>query len=496
MLAHEAELDAAYFAGLHLRGRVASINHFNGLHGEFAAEASGQGAARFATEEDYRDGLARMDGFARWCDDAIRALEAGRRTGFVQPRLVVDRMLGQIDALLATSADASPFLQPVVRFPSGVPATAHDTLRADYARRTVRVVYPAYTRLRDYLRRYAARYARATVGLGSVEGGLALYRFLARQHTSTAADLESIHAIGLAEVARIRDEIDHVRRDLGDRGSFDSFLQATRTDPSRRFADRESILAAFEQARARIEPSLARLFSRQPKAPYEIRAVPAFLEKTAAAAAYQPPTPDGARPGVFWVNTSNPTDRLNLQVVTTSLHEAAPGHHFQLALMLELPPLPAFRRFYMGTAYVEGWGLYAESLGVEAGLFDDPWQRIGHLSLDMMRACRLVLDTGIHAFGWSRERAIAYMLANAVLSEIEATAEVERYIAQPGQALGYKIGQLRIRDARRRAELELGDAFDVRRFHDEVLLDAAMPIEVLERKLERWTALGGPARTE
>jgi uncharacterized protein (DUF885 family) len=296
-----------------------------------------------------------------------------------------------------------------------------------------------------------------------------------------------IHSIGLSEVARIRGEMSKVQTKLGIPGDLKQFFIALDSDGSQYFTKGADLLAAHREIKAKIDAKLPTLFSDFPKADYQIREVEAFRAQSSAGAFYQQPSADGTRPGIFYVNTYNLKAQPKFGMTTLSLHEASPGHHFQITIQQEITDLPRFRRFLIGyTAYVEGWALYSESLGTEMQLFDDPYQYFGHLNDEMLRAMRLVVDTGLHTMNWTREQAIAYMLENSYMAPTDAEAEVERYIANPGQALGYKIGQLRIRELRTHAEKALGSKFDVKQFHSQVLRDGALPIDVLGAKIDRW----------
>jgi uncharacterized protein (DUF885 family) len=319
-------------------------------------------------------------------------------------------------------------------------------------------------------------------------GGPALYRYLIAKMTTTEMEPQPIHALGLAEVARIQAGMERVREQVGFQGTRQAFARFMTTDP--RFAppSREAMRESFRQIDGRVRAVVGREFARVPRSPLEIRPVPSFKEKSSAAGSYEQGTPDGTRPGVFYYNAYDLAARYTWGYETLFLHEAIPGHHYQVMLAIENAALPPFQRFGGNTAYVEGWALYTESLGPTFGLFTDPYQLYGHYNDEMLRAMRLVVDTGIHALGWSRDQAIAYMLDNLAMSRTDATAEVERYIAIPGQALAYKLGQLTIRRLRTEAEQALGSKFDPREFHSQVLDSGALPLEVLERKIRDWIA--------
>jgi len=406
--------------------------------------------------------------------------------GIVHPRVVMAKVVPQLDALIAVDTETSVFHGPVEMIPRDWPAADRFRLKVAIGILIEEDLNPAYARLRDFIRDEYLPACRETVGWSSLPGGAEWYASEVRRHTTTALSPAEIHAIGLAEVARIRAGMEQVMREVGFKGTLAEFFRYVQREPAFYFASPADVLTAFERLKKQIDAELPRLFSVTPKADYEVRAVEAFRAASAAGGSYQGPSADGARPGIFYVNTYNLKAQPIYGIETLSLHEAAPGHHFQVSIQQELTGLPRFRRFEGNVAYDEGWALYSESLGRELGLFSDPMQWYGRLSDEMLRAMRLVVDTGLHAEGWSRERAIRYMQDNSSLAASDVEAEVERYIVMPGQALGYKIGDLRIQALRRRAEESLGSRFDVREFHAAVLTDGALPMDVLEKKIERW----------
>jgi uncharacterized protein (DUF885 family) len=395
-------------------------------------------------------------------------------------------MIEQLNNQLKQGPAESSFLGPVRAFPDAIPAGERTRLTAAYRASLHTGLRPALTRLRDFLRDEYLPAAREGVGLLSMKGGPELYRHLVRSTTTLDMAPEQIHQLGLSEVARIRGEVDKVRREVGFRGNLPAFFNSLRTDPKLKPKSREALTKGYYDIGKRVDAELPRFFSVMPKARLEIRPYEPFREKFEAGGSYESGTPDGARPGVFYFNAYDLPSRTTPGMTTLYLHEGAPGHHFQISLAQENEALPAFMRFGGNTAYAEGWALYAETLGYDMGLYKDPYQRFGTLSDEMLRAMRLVVDTGIHAKGWSRERAIAYMLANSDMGRTDATAEVERYIAIPSQALAYKLGALTIQRLRAKAEAELGPRFDIRAFHDQVLNTGALPLSVLEQKIDRW----------
>jgi len=485
----QRDIDRRGLSGSLLRADQAmAINHFYGVHTGYAQLSSGQGSAPFRTLKDYEDGLSRLRQMPAIFDRVAARLKRGAREGQVQPRLIMNNVLEQLDALLAPGLEGSDFFAPAKAFPDTVPAADQARLRAAYAEAVGDGVLPALGRLRDYIRVEYLPQARDSVGLRDMKGGPELYRYLVEVNTTTAIDPEEVHRIGLSEVARIQAEIGEVMRKVGFSGTMRAFFDHIRTDPKFRPASKQAMIDGFGAIGERVAPQLPRLFGHIPKSRLEIRPTPELTEKGAARGSYDSGTPDGSRPGVFYFNTYDLPSRSIPGMETLYLHEGAPGHHFQIMLAAENEALPAFQRFGGNNAFVEGWGLYAESLGPELGMYADPYQYFGYLDSELFRAIRLVVDSGIHAKGWTRDQSIDYILANSSRGRSNATAETERYIAIPGQALGYKMGQLKIRAARTRAEQALGPKFDIREFHDQVLMTGALPLDVLDAKIDRWIA--------
>jgi uncharacterized protein (DUF885 family) len=465
------------------------VKQTGGLPTMMPALGSGTNAQPFVTVQDYENWLQRLDGFVVWMDQAIVNMREGVTQGVVQPRPVMEKVLPQLDGMIVAKAEASPFYQPIARFPDTVPVADRDRLTAAYKTAIEDQVVPAYRRMRDYVRDEYLPKTRKSVAWAALPDGKAWYQFQVQEHTTTDMTPEEIHGLGLSEVARILGEMDNVRRQVGFKGDLPAFFHHLESDPQFYFTKGADLIDAYRQLKLRIDAALPRLFAVFPKADYQIREVEAFRAQSAAGASYQRASEDGSRPGIFYVNTYNLKAQPRFGMETLSLHEASPGHHFQGSIQQELTSLPKFRRFVGGyTAYNEGWALYSESLGRELGMFTDPYQWFGRLNDEQLRAMRLVVDTGLHALGWSREQAIQYMLANSTLAETDVVSEVERYIAWPGQALGYKVGDLRIQGLRRKAQAELGDKFDVRDFHREVLCDGSVPMSVLDAKIARWVA--------
>ncbi len=465
------------------------INQAGSLLTVMPALGSGTNAQPFETVADYEDWLRRLDGLIVWMDQAIVNMREGATRGVVQPRAVMDKVLVQLDAMVVPQAQDSQYYAPIRAFPASFSATDRERLTAKYTSKLDDSLLPAYQRLRDFVRDEHLPHTRSSVAWTALPDGQAWYAYYVQEHTTTNLTPDEIHALGLGEVKRILGEMDNVRQQVGFKGNLEAFFTFLETDPQFYFTRGSDLLDGYRALKTRIDAALPRLFSVLPRADYEVREVEAFRAQSAAGAYYQQPSADGSRPGVFYVNTYNLKAQPKFGMETLSLHEASPGHHFQVSIQQELDGVPRFRRFGGDyTAYVEGWALYAESLGKELGLFTDPYQWYGRLNDEQLRAMRLVVDTGLHAKGWTREQAIKFMLDNSTMAESDVISEVERYIAWPGQALGYKVGDLRIQGLRRKAEQALGPKFDLRDFHREVLSDGAVPMDVLEAKVERWIA--------
>ncbi len=464
------------------------IDHFYGFQVFMPDVASGEGAAPFKTVADYDNNLKRLGGFVVYLDRAVARMREGLRDGVTNPKLVMQNVVGQLDALIAQGVEGSTYYKPATKFPAAIPAADQARLKSAYAAFIRDKLIPAHQRMRDFLKTSYLPKARTSVGLSQMPGGAALYAYLVASTTTTSMTPDAIHALGLSEVDRIQANMRKVMAQTGFKGTLPEFFVFMRTDPQFAPASAVAMREAFEAIDKKLADTLPRDFTTFPKSPLEIRPVPAYKEKTDAAGSYNAGTPDGSRPGVFFYNAYDLPSRFTWGFETLFLHEGRPGHHFQISLAQENASLPPFQRFGGNTAYAEGWALYAESLGPELGLFTDPYQLYGHYNDEILRAMRLVVDTGIHAKGWSRDRAIQYMLDNSAMGKTDATAEVERYIAIPSQALAYKVGALTIQRLRKKAEVALGTRFDVRDFHAQVLMSGALPMAVLEAKIDRWIA--------
>jgi uncharacterized protein (DUF885 family) len=479
----------ASLEGAKFPGELAPINQFQSLPTLMPVLGSGSSAQPFATAADYDRFLKRMRDYIVWSDQAIANMRKGLAQNLTYPRVLMERVLPQLKELIVADPETSLFYTPLKKFPDAVAAADRTRLQTAYRDAITKEINPAYQRLHDFIRDEYLKGARTQVGWSNVPNGRAWYAYLARLSTTTDLSPDTIHELGLKEVARIRSEMEQVKQQVGFKGDLAAFFKFLQEDPQFYFDNEAALLQGYRDLKKNIDARLPKLFADFPKADYEVRAVEAFRAQSSAGGFYQAPSADGSRPGIFYVNTYNLKAQPKFGMETLSLHEAAPGHHFQVAIQQELEEIPRFRRFGTGyVAYQEGWALYAESIGKELGMFTDPYQYYGRLADEMLRAMRLVVDTGLHTRNWTREQSIKYMLDNSSMAPSDAESEVERYIAIPGQALGYKIGQLRIRELRNKAQAALGSRFDVREFHSVVLRDGSLPLEVLEAKIDRWIA--------
>ena len=470
---------------------VRPIDHFFGAQTWYPDVSSGQGAAPFKTVLDYENNIKRHRQFAQQIDLAIRRFREGMASGVTQPKLVVRNIIDQLDLQLKGGVEASTYMGPLKSFPADMSVADQSRLTAETTTAVRDAIFPAYKRLRDFLRGDYLPVAREGVGLVHMKGGAALYRYLIEANTTLPLTADYVHNLGLSEVARITREMDTIKMRVGFKGTLGAFFEDQRTNPKFQFASKEDMRETFLAIGKRVDLRVREQFSTIPKTPLEIRPVPEYREKTDAGGSYNQGTPDGARPGIFYYNSYDLPSRQKPESETLYLHEAVPGHHFQISLAQENTALPPFMRFGGNTAYAEGWALYAETLWPELGMETDPYQRFGGLNDEMLRAMRLVVDSGLHAKGWTRDQAITYMLTHSGMSRTDAVAEVERYIAIPGQALAYKIGQLTILKLKAEAKAKLGAKFDARRFHEQVLMTGALPMTVLEAKVRAWVATGG-----
>jgi len=467
---------------------VRPINHFSGLHTYYPTVSSGKGAAPFAELADYDNALKRHAGYVVFLNAAIARFRQGQAVGVFDTKLTIRNVVDQLDTQLAQLPEQSPFYGPIGQLPTNIAEADRARLKREYRAMIADQIYPAYRRLRDYLKNDYLPGARDAVGLSAMKDGGTVYRALIETNTTLPMSADEIHQIGQSEVARITAEMEKVRVEVGFKRALPAFFEYLRTDKAFQPKTREGLTQDYYAIGKTVDAKLSAYFATLPKSALEIRPYDKTIEKYQAGGSYEQGTPDGKRPGIFYFNAYDLPSRTTPGMTTLYLHEGAPGHHFQISLAQENEALPSFLRFGGNTAYVEGWALYAETLGYSMGLYTDPYQRFGTLSDEMLRAMRLVVDTGLHAKGWTRDRAIAYMLSHSNIGKTDATAEVERYIAIPGQALAYKIGALTIQRLRKKAESELGTSFDLKQFHAEVLMTGALPLPVLEAKIDRWIA--------
>ncbi|MBW3660983.1 MAG: DUF885 domain-containing protein [Gemmatimonadetes bacterium] len=476
------------------------ITQLDGIHQE-AANLLAAMPAR--TEDDFEAILSRLHGLPERIEQTVALMEAGLEAGVVQPRVPLRDVPDQVAALIVEDPLESPMLQAFRERPASIPEETWGRLRMDAVDAYEQGIAPALERLRRFLDEAYLPGSRRAIAATELPDGEAWYAYRVRRSTTTDLSPREIHELGLAEVARIRSEMEAIIAataesraadpDAPDGDDFAAFTEWLRTDPRFYHDDPEALLTGYRdiQALKRADPELAALFGTLPRLPYGVKAVPAFAEKSQTTAYYRRGSAEAGRPGWFFANTYALDTRPKWEMEALTLHEAVPGHHLQIARAQELEDLPRFRRFTGPTAFVEGWGLYAESLGEEMGFYEDPYSKFGQLTYEMWRAVRLVVDTGMHAFGWDRQRAIDFFAANSSKPLHDITVEIDRYIVWPAQALAYKIGELRIKALRARAEEALGDDFDIREFHDVVLGAGALPLDLLEGRVEAWIAERG-----
>lgn len=441
----------------------------------------------FKTAQDYHNYLARLSALPKHIDGVIEQLQQGMRSGWVAPAATLRVVPDQIKDF-AAKLDAGPLAAPFKQIPQVIPVTARDGFARDGAALLQQKIAPAFRKLEAFLRDQYLPACRSTIAASSLPGGAAYYAFAAKENTTTAMTPQEIHALGLQEVARIQADMQAVMTQAGFNGSFAEFVAFLNTDPRFYYTRSDELLGGFRDIVKRANAQLPKLFAVLPRASVEVKPIPDIGAENQSAAYYEGGTPDGTRPGYFVANLSKLDSRPKWGMETLTLHEAVPGHHLQTARAQEITGLPNFRRFGWYVAYGEGWALYAESLGNEMGFYSDPYSKFGHLDAELFRAARLVVDTGIHALGWTRAQAIDYMNTNTANPPHDNQVEVDRYIVWPGQALGYKIGQLKIKALREKARLALGDKFDIRRFHNAVIDNGALPLAVLETQIDRWIA--------
>ena len=443
---------------------------------------------RFETVKDYEDWIARLRAFPTSMDQTMALLRQAIRERMLLPKVIMERIPSQIDKQIVSDPGASPFYKPFRDFPASVAASDRERL-SKAARETIAAgVIPAYGRFKQF---FVSDYLPACydqVGAWQMPRGHEMYAYFVRYYTTTKMTPEEVHQVGLGEVERINREMQAVIEQVGFKGSRQDFFKFLRTDPQFYYKNPDDLLEAYRAIAKRVDPKLVKVFRLLPRQPYGVEPIPAAVAPDTTTAYYQPGAGDGSRAGSYCVNLYKPETRPKWEMTALTLHESVPGHHLQIALAMEQGELPKFRRYGSYTAYVEGWGLYAESLGYAMGLYDDPYVRFGQLTYDMWRAVRLVVDTGIHAMRWDRQRAIDYFLLHAAKTELDVVNEVDRYIAWPGQALAYKIGQLKIEQLRDHAQRTLGEKFDLKEYHEVILVNGALPLDTLEQTVDAWIA--------
>ncbi|MFV8270681.1 DUF885 domain-containing protein [Flavobacterium sp. GT2N3] len=462
------------------------VHQFWGTHLTMGQFAGGTGAQPFKTEKDYTNFLKRMDKYSVWIDSAMVYMKKGMAQGVVLPKSLTVKLIPQFAEMATPNIEDNLFFSAIKLMPASFPDSIKEDLTAKYTATINTKLIPQYKKMADFLNNEYLPASRATSGIGSLPFGKDLYATYVKQWTTTEMTPEQIHELGLKEVARLNAEMEKVKTQVGFKGTLLEFFEEVRNKKELKpFTKPEEVIANFQSIYARIKPNVDKLFALQPKTKFEIRRTEAFREKTASAE-YNQGTADGTRPGIFYVPIPDVANYNMYGDEDLFLHEAIPGHHFQISLQQENQSLPDFRKFNWFGAYGEGWALYTESLGKELGLYQDPYQYFGMLGNEMHRAVRLVVDTGLHSKGWTREQAIKYSLENEAESEASIIPEIERYMAIPGQALSYKIGQLKIMELRKKAETKMGSKFDIKKFHEKVLESGVMPLALLENKINAW----------
>lgn len=441
---------------------------------------------RLANVKDYEDWLARMTQIENVIEQTTALLEEGRKTGYMPPKILMERIPDQISSQLVEDPEMSPFYTAFSSMPESIGAEDQARIRQLAQEVIDESIVPAYREFSNYFNNTYLPASRDSIGASSLPNGEAFYEYRTRSFTTTSMTPDEIHRLGLNEVKRIRDEMQLVIDDLEFEGSFADFLHFLRTDPQFYYDTPEELFEGYLAVSKRIDPELVKLFGKLPRAPYGLRPIPDNIAPDTTTAYYSRPAADGSRPGYYYVNLYRPEVRPKYEMEVLSIHEAVPGHHLQIALQMEMEDMPNFRKYSGFTAFSEGWGLYSESLGYEMGFYKDPYSKFGALTYDMWRAVRLVVDTGMHYKGWTRQQAIDFFKDNAAKKEADIINEIDRYISWPGQALAYKIGQLKMLELRKKSEQALGDDFDIKAFHDELLGGGAVPMEILETRMNRW----------
>lgn len=474
--------------GFEFDSHLVPFNQMWGVHNFFAMLGSGSSAQPFNTFQDYKNFEKRAEGFAQFMKSAVVAMREGAAKGVVLPKPIVQKVLPQLKAHILDDISQSVFYGPITALAENKTISEEQKaeLTASYEKTIKDVIIPAYRDTYDFVKNEYQAKARDSVGLSALPNGKAWYEYMIATNTTLPLTAEEIHQYGLQEVERILNEMKKVKKTVGFEGDLPAFFTFLKEDDQFFWETEQEVIDAYTAVKDDINSRVGKLFEVFPKSDYQVKAVEPYRAASSAGASYQRPAPDGSRPGIFYINTHDLRAQPKYVKETLSIHEAAPGHHFQIAIQQEVEGLHKFRKFGGYTVFSEGWALYAESLGKELGLFTDPYQWYGRLADEQLRAMRLVVDTGLHAFGWSREQAIDFMRANSSMAESDIVSEVERYISIPGQALSYKVGERKIKLLRDEMKSLLGDKFDIKQFHTQVLIDGAVPMPILESKLKRW----------
>ena len=474
--------------GAEFDSHLTPINQMWGAHNFFAILGSGGSAQPFNTVEDYANFQKRAEGFAVFMESVVNAMRQGIEKGVVLPRPIVVKLFPQFEAHIVDDIAKSVFYGPIEKLAENtkIPEEQKPEVATRFEETIKNVIIPAYENTLRFLQQEYLPKSRDSVGLSALPNGKAWYEYKIAENTTLSLTAEEIHQFGLQEVERILGEMRKVKQQVGFDGDLQAFFTFLKEDEQFYWKTEQEVIDAYTKVKDDINNRVSKLFSVFPKADYEVRAVESYRAASSAGASYQSPAPDGSRPGVFYINTYDLKAQPKFLKETLSIHEAAPGHHFQIAIQQGVEGLHKIRKYSNYTVFAEGWALYAESLGKEMGLFTDPYQWYGRLSDEQLRAMRLVVDTGLHAFGWTRQQAIDYMIANSSLAPSDIEAEVERYISIPGQAVSYKVGERKIAQLRNEMKATLGDKFNIKDFHTQILIDGAVTMPILEKKLERW----------
>lgn len=474
--------------GATLDSHLMPFNQMYGVHNFFAMLGSGKSAQPFNTAEDFSNFEKRAAGFALYMDSNIEMMREGIKKGVVLPKPIIEKVIPQFNVHVVEDVKDSVFYGPLKALEENesLSTVEKQMISASFEVMIMDVIVPTYKKVLSFIENEYAQHGRDSVGLSALPNGKKWYEYQIEQNTTLPLTAEEIHEFGQSEVARILSEMKKVKSAVNFDGDLPAFFKFLQEDEQFYFDSEQAVIDGYNGVKDRINAAVPKLFEVFPKADYEVRAVEAYRAASSAGASYQSPAPDGSRPGIFYINTHNLKAQPKFLMETLSVHEAAPGHHFQIAIQQEVESLPTFRKFGGYTVFAEGWALYAESLGKDLGLFTDPYMWYGRLVDEQLRAMRLVVDTGLHAFGWTRERAIQFMADNSSMAHSDIVAEVERYISIPGQAVSYKTGERAIRQMREKAKAKLGNKFDIRKFHTQVLIDGALPMPILAAKIDRW----------